>query len=165
MGLFTSADTEKADSDAAKAVTASTAQPVYSGAPNRKSVLIAHVIATKTTNATVTDADMALPENWQSRNILIEQKDGHKEQGRTLCLHSLAVLPEYQKQGLGRLLMRAYIQRMESACLADRIALIAHDNLVSFYEGLGFENKGASKAQFGGGKWTDMVLELKNQPH
>lgn len=163
MGLFTSAETageafeasSHSDQDPAIATTASTAQPVYSGTPNRKQVLLAHIVATKTTHEAVTDDDMALPENWST--LTTQPATGHQEYGRTVCVHSLAVLPAFQKQGLGKLLMKAYIQRIESSGLADSIALISHDHLLSFYEKLGFENKGASKAQFGGGGWTDMV--------
>jgi len=57
--------------------------------------------------------------------------------------------------------MMAYMQQMNGAGIADRLALIAHDHRVSWYEKLGFINKGPSKAQFGGGGWYDMVFELK----
>lgn len=57
--------------------------------------------------------------------------------------------------------MKSYINRMETSGVADRIALIAHDDFLPFYESLGFVNKGKSKAQFGGGGWTDMVSWLK----
>jgi len=168
IGLFTSAETAGANFDStdhpphdpAIATTASTSQPVYSGTPNRKQVLLAHIIATKTKHETVTDDDMALPDNWST--LTSQPSTGHQEAGRTVCIHSLAVLPAFQGQGLGKLLLKSYIQRIESSGLADRIALIAHDHLISFYQGMGFENKGPSKAQFGGGGWTDMVLQLKN---
>lgn len=56
--------------------------------------------------------------------------------------------------------MKAYLQRMESHSVADRVALIAHDYLVPYYEQFGFVNKGESAAQFGGGGWIDMVKEF-----
>lgn len=89
-----------------------------------------------------------------------DPKLGHKEAGRTVCIHSLAVLPEYQKRGLGKTLMKAYLHRMETHGVADRAALLAHEELIPYYEKLGFENKGKSDAQFGGGGWYDMVIEL-----
>jgi len=145
-------------------LTASTAQPVYSGTPTRKQVLLGHVIVTKTTSPTVTDDDMAIPQDWRNDDRLSHPTLGHKEHGRTLCIHSLAVLPAFQRRGLGKLLLRSYIQRIEGSGVADRIAMISHEHLLPFYEGLGFEKKGPSKAQFGGGNWTDLVLELKNAP-
>lgn len=173
IGLFTSANTEIATStadnpsspDPSTAATASTAQPVYSGTPARKQILLAQIIATKTDNPTVHDGDMEMPPNWDSKDSTqtSDPSLGHKEHGRTLCIHSLAVLPAFQKKGLARLLMRSYIQRMESSAVADRIAILSHEPLVGFYESLGFENRGPSKAQFGGGDWVDLVLEFKNQ--
>ena len=151
MGIFTSHED-------GEILTAETSAPVYSGAPERKAVLLGHIIATKTTNTTVTDDDMKIP---TSATDPPDPKVGHKEGGRTVCIHSLAVLPEYQRRGLGRTLMKAYLQRMESHGVADRAALIAHEQLIPYYENLGFESKGKSDAQFGGGGWFDMVAELK----
>ncbi|KAF2774497.1 acyl-CoA N-acyltransferase [Teratosphaeria nubilosa] len=149
LGIFTSHSNDEIS-------TSSTSAPVYSGAPQRKAVLLGHILATKTTNPTVTDDDMAIPPpNTTNPNI------GHKEEGRTICIHSLAVLPEYQRRGLGATLMRAYLQRIESHGVADHVALIAHDYLIAFYEKFGFVNKGRSEAQFGGGGWFDMVRELR----
>ena len=138
-------------------MTAAASSPVYSGAPKRKSVLLGHIIATKTSNLTVTDQDMAIPGASTSFN---DDSVGHKEIGRTICIHSLAVLPEYQSRGLGRTLMQAYLQRIESHDVADRAALIAHKHLIPYYERFGFSTKGASGCKFGGGDWYDMVREL-----
>lgn len=134
-----------------------TSQPVYSGTPQRKQVLLGHVIATKTSNETVHDDDMALPDDQSTTS---QSQFGHNEHGRTVCIHSLAILPAFQHQGLGRMLLKSYIQRIESAALADRIAIIAHEPLVGYYESFGFKSRGQSKVQFGGGGWTDMVLEF-----
>lgn len=151
MGIFTS-------HEEGNIVTAQTASPVYSGAPERKAVLLGHIVSTKTTNPSVTDDDMNIPSSDNP-----DPKLGHKEEGRTVCIHSLAVLPEYQKRGLGKTLMMAYIQRMETHGVADRLALIAHEELIPYYEGLGFENKGKSEAQFGGGGWFSLVRELRSE--
>jgi predicted N-acetyltransferase YhbS len=109
-----------------------------------------------TTNSTVTDDDMALPSSETP-----DPKLGHKQDGRTICIHSVAVLPEYQHRGLGSTLMKAYLQRMDGQGVADRVALIAHDHLIPYYEKFGFTNLGESKAQFGGGGWYDMVLKFE----
>lgn len=151
MGIFTSHSQDQIP-------TAETSSPVYSGAPERKAVLLGHIVSTKTTNPTVTDDDMNIPTSDNQ-----DPKLGHKEEGRTVCIHSLAVLPEYQKRGLGKTLMTAYIQRMETHGVADRLALIAHEELIPYYEGLGFENKGKSEAQFGGGGWFALVKELRSE--
>lgn len=156
LGVFTSL--EKSETNPPKTPTAETSAPVYSGAPERKSVLLGHIVATKTTNKTVADDDMAIPASGNP-----DPKHGHKEAGRTLCIHSLAVLPEYQGKGLGKTLMKAYLQRMESHGVAERAALIAHEGLIPYYEGFGYVNKGKSEVKFGGGGWFDMVKELKSE--
>lgn len=152
MGIFTSHTPDETETTIP---TAETSGPVYSGAPERKAVLLGHIVATKTTNPVVTDSDMAIPTSGPEDPTI-----GHKESGRTLCIHSLAVLPQYQRRGLGKTLMKAYLQRMESSEAAERVALIAHEEMIPYYEGFGFENRGKSKAEFAGGGWFDMVREL-----
>jgi hypothetical protein len=110
---------------------------------------------------------MALPEDWQSPDPQPPKAGteplGHQSHGKTIAIHSVAVLPAHQRKGLGRTLMRSYIQRMEDSGVADRLALLAHEPLVPFYERLGFDNNGKSKATFGGGGWYNMV-SLNVQP-
>ncbi|KAK5119565.1 hypothetical protein LTR85_007393 [Meristemomyces frigidus] len=149
LGIFTSHSENQIP-------TSETAAPVYSGAPERKAVLLGHILATKTTNPTVTDKDMAIPSPDNP-----DPSAGHKEEGRTICIHSLAVLPEFRKRGLGTTLMKAFLQRTESHDIADRAALIAHDHLIPYYESFGFVNKGESACKFGGGGWYDMVKDLE----
>ena len=105
---------------------------------------------------------MALPNNWKTRRSSLPAPDegeplGHQEQGSTIAVHSVAVAVEHQKKGLGTVLFKAYIQRIKDSKIADRIALIAHDNLIKFYEGLGFVDMGPSSCTFGGGNWNNMV--------
>lgn len=122
--------------------------------------MLAHAVATKTTNSTVTDDDMALPPHWREQSH-INPELGHKEAGRTVALHSLAVLPECQRIGLGRVVLRGFVQRMEGSGLVDRVALLSHEHLINFYEGCGFRCLGKSDATFGGGGWYDMVSVLE----
>ncbi|PIA93010.1 hypothetical protein CB0940_04109 [Cercospora beticola] len=148
LGIFTSEENSEA-------TTASTASPAWSGAPERKSILLGHIVSTMTTSSTVTDDDMSIPTADNP-----DSKLGHKPEGRTVCIHSLAVLPEYQGRSLGGTLMKAYLHRLKTQSVADRAALIAHDHLLPYYERFGFKNLGPSKAQFGGGGWYDMTVEL-----
>ncbi|KAI9720173.1 MAG: hypothetical protein M1812_002991 [Candelaria pacifica] len=125
---------------------------------DHKRVLLGHLVATKCRFRTVDDDSMALPPNWETG---AEPKHlGHQDEARTLAVQSLAVLPNYQGRGLGTILMNSYIQRMSDAGIADRIALLTHDQLIPFYESCGLKLLGKSKAQFGGGGWYDMVLEF-----
>ena len=152
MGIYTSSTTSTI-------LTASTSAPVYSGAPERKAVLLGHIVATKTTNPTVTDDDMSIPTSPSADAPPV----GHREEGRTLIIHSLAVLPTYQRRGLGKTLLKAYLQRMEAQGVAERVVLLAHQELVAYYEAVGFENLGRSRATFGGGGWFDLRRELRGE--
>jgi GNAT superfamily N-acetyltransferase len=130
--------------------------------PQSRPQLIAHVVATRTPALFVTDESMDYPRDWRSSGIAVspqipEKAPGHHEIGSTIAVHSLAVSPEHQQKRVGSTLMKAYIQRIEEALIADRIALLAHDHLVPFYESLGFKNAGQSYCTFGGGGWTNMV--------
>jgi len=153
-GLFTTVDPDS-DSEDKNA-------PTYEVAPKaesdfgRRRVLLGQIIATLTTNEVVKDEDMALPPDWDSKSPTPSNL-GHKETGRTLCIHSLAVLPNYQNKGVGTNLMTGYIKRMKDSRICDRIALLAEDTMVPFYDALGFDNVGKSEATFGGVPWNDMV--------
>ncbi|KAI3402133.1 hypothetical protein diail_62 [Diaporthe ilicicola] len=139
--------------------TLATAHPVETDrADQAKSVLLAHIIATASSSNTVQDSDMEIPADWRaSKGKKIDK--GHREGGRTICAHSLAVTPKLQGCGLGKLVMKSFLQQMKGLG-AERVALICQDYLVSYYERFGFKHAGKSKAEFGGGGWHDMVFEL-----
>ena len=105
----------------------------------------------------VTDESMGYNPDWHAGEGSANEVRGHQEEGRTLAVHSVAVAPMVQRRGLGKVVLKAYMQRMESAAVDERIALLAHDHLLEWYEGLGFENKGKSSCTFGGGRWSNMV--------
>ncbi|KAL2200410.1 acyl-CoA N-acyltransferase [Corynascus similis CBS 632.67] len=127
------------------------------------SVLLAHVISTRCRGNAITDADMAYPKEWRSpAGRGTDQTVGHHEAGRTVGLHSLAVLPRLQRCGIGQMIIKAFLDQMKNCGVVDRVALICQDHLVSYYERLGFKHLGPSKVQFGGGGWHDMVHDL---PH
>ncbi|KAF4258927.1 hypothetical protein KXX13_007105 [Aspergillus fumigatus] len=138
---------------------------VPKGQPKPRPTLIGHIVATRTSTQLVTDNAMKLPPNWRSARVVTENGEtiGHDEYGSTIAIHSLAVLPEYQGKQVGSTLMKSYIQRIREAAIAERISIIAHDHLVPFYQSFGFENRGPSKCQFGGGGWTDLVLEFAQE--
>ncbi|KAL8676162.1 MAG: hypothetical protein Q9224_000861 [Gallowayella concinna] len=159
LGLFSTTVPEGPNASLA---TYSYARPPDSAAPMKKSTLVAQVIATKCVSTTVTDESMDYPPDWRSRPSLSERQ-GHHEQGRTIAIHSLAALPEFKGLGLGKIVMKSYMQRIESSGIADRVALLAHDHLVEYYETLGFRNTGKSETKFGGGNWYDMLWDTTEQ--
>ena len=134
--------------------------------PQRR--LIGHVVSTRTPAPSVNEASMGIPSNWKTRRSSLpssteDEPVGHQDLGGTICVHSLAIAPEFQKMGLGSVLMKSYIQRMKDSKIADRLALLAHDHLVPFYKGLGFENMGPSVVKSHGGNWNNMVLIFATQ--
>lgn len=102
---------------------------------------------------------MDINPNWEI-NPTNNGTQGHREDGRTIAIHSLGVLPALQGRGLGKTVMKSYQQRMETSGVADRVTLLAHDHLMQMYEGLGFEAKGKSNVRFGGGGWNSMVSDI-----
>ncbi|KAI9800866.1 MAG: Nucleolar GTP-binding protein 1 [Sarcosagium campestre] len=141
LGLFAIAAPGSALNNAG---TAASASPADSATPERKEVLLAHILATKLEGELVTEESMLVPQDPNPTNA------GHREEGRTIGLHSLAVLRAYQGRGLGKTILTSYIQRMAAAGLADRISLLCEDELIKFYEKAGFVCKGKSKNNFGG---------------
>ncbi|KAK6384833.1 hypothetical protein LTS17_002396 [Exophiala oligosperma] len=130
-----------------------------------KRKLMAHIVSTRSPAPCVTEASMKVPSNWRTRRSSLPtstegEPEGHQETGGTICLHSLAVAPEFQKMGLGTVLMKSYIQRMKDSRCAERIALLAHDHLIPFYTSLGFENMGPSTVTSCGTGWNNMILEF-----
>ncbi|KAL8841841.1 MAG: hypothetical protein Q9205_005440 [Flavoplaca limonia] len=156
LGLFS---TTGPDGAVAALPTYAHSRPPDSASPTKKSTLVAQVIATKCASTTVTDESMEYPADWRNGTSLSERQ-GHQENGRTIAVHSLAALPEFKGRGLGKIIMKAYLQRMETSGIADRIALLAHDHLIPYYESLGFVDIGKSKVQFGGGEWVNMSYTI-----
>jgi GNAT superfamily N-acetyltransferase len=104
---------------------------------------------------------MGMPANWREKGTLPngteDEPIGHQDQGSTIAVHSLAVLSEHHGKGVGTTLMKAYLQRIKDAEIAERIALLSHEDLVPFYTALGFENLGVSDVKFGSRPWFSMV--------
>lgn len=130
----------------------------------KKRTLLGHIIATRTAAPCVTDASMDYPKDWKTNKTTLPRPGetetiGHQDVGGTVCIHSIAVRPEYQSMGIGSVLLRSYLQRIKDAKIADRLALLAHDDMKKFYGRFGFDDMGSSQATFGGGDWNNMVSD------
>ncbi|KAI0478811.1 hypothetical protein GGR56DRAFT_343136 [Xylariaceae sp. FL0804] len=118
------------------------------------SVMMAHIIATRSHGLVVTDHDMDYPRDQAGSPN--KSGLGHKESGRTICIHSLAVDPKLHGCGMGKLIMKAYLQQVKNAQIADRISLICPEYLVNYYKRFGFEHVGLNRAESGSRDWHDM---------
>jgi GNAT superfamily N-acetyltransferase len=134
---------------------------MVAGQPKPRATLVAHVLATRTTSPVVTLATMGMPADWREKGTLPngteDEPIGHQDQGSTIAVHSLAVLSEHHGKGVGTTLMKAYLQRIKDAEIAERIALLSHQDLLPFYTSLGFENLGVSEVKFGSRPWFSLV--------
>lgn len=108
------------------------AKPVETERPNKAvSVLFAHIISTMSSGNVVADADMDYPTDWKGRHGQ-PAPVGHQDSGRTVAIHSLAVAPKLQGCGIGKLIMKSFLQQVNDSGLADRVALICEDVCLPF---------------------------------
>ncbi|KAF2996944.1 hypothetical protein E8E14_001533 [Neopestalotiopsis sp. 37M] len=161
MGVFCTVSPEAAKGWEIE--TCKTAHAVETGRDDGSvSVLFAHIVGTRCRGEVITDADMDYPRDFRTVKGTANRSGyvGHREDGRTVAIHSLAVHPKLQGCGLGKLIMKAYMQQINNSGTADRISLIAQSYLVNYYTRFGFVHKGESQASFGGGGWHDLTITL-----
>ncbi|KAI4155803.1 MAG: hypothetical protein LQ340_000755 [Diploschistes diacapsis] len=105
----------------------------------------------------------SLPDSSFPRMDQSDSEPGHHPLGRTLAIHSVCVHPAFQKLGLGKTLLKAYLQRMEGSGIADRAAIIVRPEKVGWYVGaFGFQDRGNSTCGWAGGGWRDLVYDFKD---
>lgn len=124
-----------------------------------KETIVGHILATKMLTDTIVDEAMEIPD-LDKRGIPVNKSDkrGHQETGRFIGIHAVAIHPDFQRMGLGFVMLKDYVQSLFSLQTADGISIIVHDKYVSFYERNGFENRGKSECQYAGSTWLDMYL-------
>lgn len=143
-----------------KPETLATSRPVETNRPNGAvSVLLGHITAVMTDDLTTVEKSFDFPPNCDSENSE-PSLSGHREAGRTIVLQSVAVLPEFRGRGIGKILVTAYRQQMNTANIADDLAVLCHQNSVTWFEKLGFFNQGLSNSQHGSGDWYKMTVPL-----
>ncbi len=78
--------------------------------------------------------------------------------GGFIAVHSLSVHLDFQRQGVGTLLLAAL---KETAVQQNRqgISLTCHDELIPYFEMNGFVHEGISDSTHGGTIWSNMVWE------
>lgn len=88
----------------------------------------------------------------------------HVPNGDYQTVFSLAVLPAYQHEGVGRKLLEYIIEVSKKRGKAG-VVLTCKDHLIDFYQGSGFQCLGRSLSHHGGAIWNDMLLMIKEKDH
>ena len=84
----------------------------------------------------------------------------HDPKGKNIMLLGLDVLPEYQRQGLARELVRCYKER-EKANGREKLILTCLPDKVEMYQKFGFKDHGIGRSVWGGEAWHEMSVELR----
>ena len=87
------------------------------------------------------------------------EPQGHEPDGKHQMVFGLAVLPEFQRQGVGAALM-AHLIRYARETGMEQVILTCREEKIAYYSKFGFQNRGISQSVHGGVVWYDMVLEL-----
>lgn len=118
--------------------------------------LIGHILSTKIPTEFITLESMEI--------------DSHVESSSVIAIHALVISPEFQKKNLATLLMTDYIQKMSNQEIGSKIVIIVHENLIPFYERLGFQLQGTNQdvmkdPSFAKDKWFNMERELVKEEY
>ena len=83
----------------------------------------------------------------------------HSEANPYQSVFSLAVHPDEQRRGYGRLLLEALIDQARREG-RKAVTLTCREHKVAYYKSFGFQNHGIAGSVHGGVVWYDMLLEL-----
>lgn len=89
---------------------------------------------------------------------LFEETQPNPAHGGYIAVLSLAVAPEYRRQGIGGFLLDA-LAAVAVEQGREGITLTCLAELIPFYEKHGYENRGVSASQHAGEVWYDMISE------
>lgn len=111
-----------------------------------------------------------------STSITAESMEMHEPTGRTVCIHSVCVKKDWQRQGIATKMLKAYLDRFRNANMTggssdredrdkgggriDTASIIVHQHLVPLYAALGFIVTGPSSIQHGKDPWLEMNVDL-----
>jgi ribosomal protein S18 acetylase RimI-like enzyme len=91
----------------------------------------------------------------------LKQLIGHDPGGKNMVVFALAVLPEFQKQGIARRLMSGFVEEARR-CKKENVLLMCKRHLIGYYEAMGFTHAGLSRSTHGGAEWHEMRLKLRD---
>ena len=84
----------------------------------------------------------------------------HSDSHPYQSVFSLAVHPDWQRRGYGRLLLDALIAQARTEG-RKAVTLTCREHKVAYYESFGFRNHGIAGSVHGGVTWYDMILPLE----
>ena len=84
---------------------------------------------------------------------------GHVKDGKNIVIFSLAVLSEFQGNGVSKKLMTKFIE-LSKGLKKEKILLICKSELIPYYQKYGFFYGGKSKSRHSGFEWHEMYLPL-----
>jgi GNAT superfamily N-acetyltransferase len=90
----------------------------------------------------------------------LKQLIGHDARGKNMVIFALAVLPEFQKQGIAKRLVGRFVEEARRN-KKEKVFLMCKPHLIAYYEGMGFVHRGLSRSMHGGSQWHEMCLTLK----
>jgi len=93
-----------------------------------------------------------------------ELKDmvGHDKDGKNMVIFSLAVIPEFQGDGISKQLMLRFIE-VSKDLKKEKILLLCKSELIPYYENYGFLYGGKSRSKHEGFEWHEMYLPLNDE--
>jgi ribosomal protein S18 acetylase RimI-like enzyme len=85
----------------------------------------------------------------------LKQLIGHNPNGKNMVVFALAVLPEFQKQGIARRLMSGFVEEARQ-CKKENVLLMCKHHLIAYYEAMGFTHVGLSRSTHGR-RWHETI--------
>jgi len=90
---------------------------------------------------------------------MFERAGCHEPDGDYQAVYGIAVLPEYQCQGIGKQLMESLIKLARDHGRKG-MTLTCKAHKIKYYESFGYKTEGISQSVHGGAIWYDMVLDF-----
>ena len=85
-----------------------------------------------------------------------ESMSTHVPGARTVLIHGVCVTPDARKRGIASALLTEYQRRVAAAGSYERVLLISHEEMIGFYERIGFKSRGLSSIAFAGVPWFEL---------
>ena len=90
---------------------------------------------------------------------LFQTVEANPLEGGNQCILGLSVSAKAKGRGLSLLLMEAFEQQAQQKH-RESVSLTCHEELIHFYEKMGYINHGRSESTLGGAEWYNLVKPL-----